>query len=340
VATFDNFVNPIAYFRPIYVALDSALREPAMSEIINANPSLLVFPDVPVPQSDTLAVYFQYVSLHNQLSITGASTTDTIFSIVSVPIGQTLFPGQICSVEVAFTPQNRFTYNRRLTLSTNEGCSYVLLEGTGLAAFPYFLPGLHNFHAVHHATSDTQAVNFCNGGNFGVNILSAINSPPRYFITSFPDTTIPPLTQVTMDVAFVPLEHGLFRDTLFVVTDAILRDTVSLFVVGEGGFMPAAPSQITIVCDSHNVTLNWRVVDMTAWGTPMSVIGYNVYVSDNPSGVFEFLAWTEEPTITVPFGQPPPSQEFYYIEAVGEDTRYSISETPESPPPASQEQQP
>ncbi len=337
VATFDNFVNPIEFFRPLYVALDSSLREPVMPEIINANPSPLIFPDVPVPESETLALYFQNVSLHNQLTIMGASTTDTIFSIVSVPIGQTLFPGQICSVEVAFTPQNRLTYTRRLTLSTDEGCSYVFLEGTGLAAFPYFYPGLHNFEAVHHATSDTQSVNFCNGGSFGVNILSVINSPPHYFITSYPDTTIPPLTQVTMDVAFVPLEYGLFPDTVFVVTDAVLRDTVSLFVVGEGGFFPAAPSQITITCDSIEVTLDWPMVETTAWGTPMSVIGYNIYTADSPTGPFRFLAWTVEPMITVPLGEPPPTQEFYYIQAVSEDTGSTISETPELPPPTSQE---
>jgi hypothetical protein len=339
VATFDNFVNPIEFFRPMYIALDSALQEPAMQDILHADPSPLIFPGVPIYESDTLTLYFQNVSLYNVLTINGASTTDTIFTVLSVPIGQTLYPGQICSLTVVFSPQHRFTYSRRLTLSTDEGCCYVMLEGAGLAAYPYFSPGLCDFHAVHHDSSDTLTVNFSNAGNCGVNILSAIHKPPHYFITSYPDTTIPPLSRAPVDITFVPLEYGLFRDTVYVVTNAVLRDTVPLYVVGEGGFIPAAPS-VNILYDPNGVTLGWEIVDETVWGNPMLVTRYNVYIADSLGGVFQFYGSSAATTITIPFGEPPPVQGFYYIEAMGEDTVYAVSETPEFPSPITQEPAP
>ena len=315
--TFDNFSNALTYYRPAYQALLQALEYPAMVFLLNVTPSSLQFPGIRALETDTLSIVFQNRSHTDTLLIQDVYVNNSAFSVFSAPIGISLVPSQPCSVQVVFQPQNVFSYSGILTFSTDQGCSHVVLHGTGLGAVAYLSPSSVNFYAVPINMGLVARAYLRNGGNYQMQLMSVIDSPPHFLCNASPDNPIAPFGQYLLNLTFLPLENGLFRDTLYIVTDAFNSDTLMLKVQGEGGYLPAAPQHMTIAIEESHITLTWNRVTITQWGSPMTVNAYSVYYTENLMDRFRYLAETSDTTLTFSIGFPFPVKNFYQVRAQG-----------------------
>ena len=318
VATFDNFTNAIEYYKPAYLALELALEEPPMANLISPDPSLLLFPQIPVNESDTMTVYFTNISISDTLFVQNASTNSDIFTVVSAPENDTLHPAAQCSVIVAFCPQQAFNYQQKLTLSTGEGCSYVPMIGGGLGSQAALMPPFWNFGPVGVDKSDSIKVYLRNLGNYPMHLLSLVDSPPHFLFREPSDSTIPPGAQSSFNLVFYPLQDGLFADTLWVISDAVLYDTLAFPVQGEGGFHPAAPEHLIISREGPEVFLSWEEVTKTIYGTPVHIEGYAIYFADSLSDSFQLKERIPEIEFTFPLENPEIPRQFYQIRAYGD----------------------
>ena len=315
--TFDNFSHAITYYQPAYQALLQALDYPPIVYLLNVSPSSLQFPNIRALETDTMSIVFQNRSHTDILLVQDVYVNNSVFSIFSAPIGMNLNPGQPCSVQVVFNPLNAFIYNGILTFSTDQGCSHVVLQGTGLGAIAYLTPNSVNFYAIPANMGLVTRVYLRNGGNYSMQLISVIDSPPHFLCSASPDSPIVPFGQLLMNLTFLPLEDGFYQDTLFVITDAFNADTLLLRVQGEGGFQPAAPQHITISKEESHITLYWNQVHTTQWGSPMTVGAYSIYCAETLMDRFQFLAETSDTTFTFSIGFPTPIKSFYQVRAQG-----------------------
>jgi hypothetical protein len=319
VATFDNFSNAILYYLPAYEALLLAMAEPPMSQVITVTPSPAAFPGVVVGESDTLLVYFQNTSDSLQFQVQDAFTNNQIFEVVSIPAEITLYPGDQCSVTVAFNPQAVYFYHNRLTLSTTEGCSYVEITGNGLGGMASIFPPVANFGAIPPDQTDTTSVLLRNAGNYLMHLLVLVDCPPHFHFLAPHDSLIDPGASLPLEIVFVPNGEGLFQGTLYVVTDAVIGDTIELYARGEGGFLPAAPAELSITKEDQDYHLTWRPVETTVYGSPIDVDGYSVYYTTTLADSFRYLDWTPEPDFFTRPEDPYTQKLFYQVRAVVEE---------------------
>jgi hypothetical protein len=279
--TFDNFTNAIQYFRPAYQALLLAMAETPMSELMTGSPSPLAFPDRLVYDTDTLSAFFQNISTSQALLIQGAYADNQIFSVISAPIGTTLYPGQQCSVKVAFHPLNAQYYQRILTLSTDIGCSHLELRGTGLGGVAEMVPPAFDFGRVDISSVGYATVYLRNAGNYPMRMLTLIQDPPHFYFLNFPDSTIQPGGQVPLEILFLPIEIGSYVGNLFVVTDTYSNDTLSYIVRGEGAILTE------LFVDDFSQDLGWTGYGGPGeWnrGIPMGGLGDDEHGGPDPVG--------------------------------------------------------
>ena len=249
--TFDNYVHAIDYYRPAFQALGFAMSGTPMSQLVTASPYPLVYPEVMVYDSDTLFAYFHNISLTQNLSVEDVYTDGVVFSVAWAPLGTILYPGSQCSVQVVFHPQDAGDFQRILTFSTDVGCSHLELEGTGLGGVGELDPPLVDFGPVSFNRRQASTVHLRNTGNFPMNLVSLIDSPPHFFFTNFPEIPIQPNQQITLELLFIPWGIGIFCDTMYVVTDTYSSDTLSLMVQGEGAVLAE------IFFDDFSQDLGW-----------------------------------------------------------------------------------
>jgi hypothetical protein len=314
--TFSNFYNALAYYRPAFQSLMLAMTYPPMVDAIDVYPPTLHFPSIPVLETDTLSLRFQNHSPTDTLLVQNVFCDSIAFSIIYVPVGMVLNPGQQCSVQVVFHPQNILSYQKILTFSTNQGCRYVELQGTGLGAIAFLFPPYLNFNAIPTIMGAFARTSLQNIGNFPMRLVSVVDSPPHFLCSwESPDSIILPFGQLPLNVVFLPQTFGLFQDTLYVITNAFSTDTLMLRVRGEGGFMPAAPTHLTISKHNSHVILTWNGVHQTFWGSPMTASAYSIYFAASPVDSFRFLAQIPDTTFAFSVGFPEPNTCFYQVRA-------------------------
>ena len=322
--TFDNFVNAILYYRPAFQALELAMGELPMAELVSHHPPVLNFPQLPVFDSDTLSMFVENISPSSDLVVQGASTNSSAFSVVWAPSNQVLHPGEMCSVAVAFNPQEASIYDQVLALTTNEGCSYAPLTGTGLGAFAVLVPSMINFGPVPVDSSAALPVYIRNVGTYVMHLQSITPSPP-HFLTSPPtDSTCLPGQQIRFLVSYFPLENGFHQDTIRIITDAFVNDTLSLRVQGEGGVLPASPEDLRIVTQGSEIRLSWKEVSATAYGSPIHVDGYAVYSSSSPIDSFRLTDRTSLTEYVLHLQPPEAPQKYYQVRAYMEAARITV----------------
>jgi len=319
--TFDNFANALLYYRPAFEALELAMAQIPMSELVSHHPPVLNFPDLPVFDSDTLSVFFENISSSSELVVQGASTNDPAFSVVWAPANQVLQAGEMCSVSVAFNPLAAIVYDQVLTLITDEGCNYAPMTGTGLGASAVLVPPTLNFGPVPIDSSFSLPVYIRNVGTYVMHLLS-INPRPPHFLTSPPtDSTCMPGQQIRFMVSYFPLEEGFHQDTIQVITDAFCNDTLSLRVQGEGGILPASPEDLCILKSGAEVRLSWKEVSTTAYGSPIHVDGYSVFSASSPADTFRQIDRTALTEYVLHLQLPEPPQTYYQVRAYSEAVR-------------------
>ena len=279
--TFDNYTHAFDYYRPAYQALGSALIRTPMSHLVVGSPYPLIYPNVMVYDSDTLFAFFQNISLTENLSIQDAYADGAVFSVAWAPLGTILYPGAQCSVQVVFHPQDAGNFQRILTFSTDVGCSYLELEGTGLGGVGELEPPMLDFGPVSFNQSQISTVYLVNTGNFPMQLLSLIDTPPHFFFLDFPyHVAILPGQRIPLQVLFMPLESGQYGDSIFVVTDTYSLDTLTLVVSGEGAVLAE------IFFDDFSEDLGWTGYGGTGeWtrGSPRGGLGDDNYGGPDPT---------------------------------------------------------
>ena len=277
--TFNNFTNVLLYFGPAYQALEQAMLQVHMDELVSSSPSSLVFPNIIVYDTDTLWVNFFNDSPSQSLDIVDVYADDNIFSVNSAPIGTVLYPGQQCSVSVVFHPANALNYHRILTLSTDIGCSHVELIGTGLGGVAGLVPSVFNFGPVDIHDVGLTTIQLRNVGNYPMNLLSLTNAPPHFFFMNFPTDTILPSNSVPLEVIFLPSEIGTFIDTMYLTVNTYSNDTLSLIIEGEAAVLTE------IFFDDFSQDLGWTGYGGEGeWtrGAPMGGLGDDEYGGPDP----------------------------------------------------------
>jgi hypothetical protein len=251
--TFENFANAIAYFIPAFEALNEALLDVPLAEIVSAAPDPLQFPQTMVYGTSTLRMRFRNESLTDYLTLMDVHSGDQIFSVAGAPIGTVLPPGRQCWVTIDFNPQDAFNYHRILTFSTNAGCRHAELVGTGLGGVAVLSPSSFDFGPVDSTQTDTTTVYLQNVGNFPLLLTGLIDAPPHFSFVpiALPDTLLTPNQRIPLHVVFNPMELGMYMDTMYVILNTYANDTLALEVKGQGAVV------VSIFADDFSQDRGW-----------------------------------------------------------------------------------
>jgi hypothetical protein len=211
------------------------------------SPARLDFGEVAVGQRRDLPV-----TLRNEgtaaLSVTGLSTLNARFSIVS-PLGAfTLEPGGERNIVCRFSPVDPGAQNGSLTIASNNPTTpshRVELAGSGIVVLAPRLELSHStldFGSVSLAQSRTLAVTLRNGGNGPLLIQSLTVSGSGFSVVS-PSTPVGvgPGGEQLVSVRFAPLNTGPHNGAVTVATNDPQRPQVAVALSGNGVPATTAP---------------------------------------------------------------------------------------------------
>ena len=153
----------------------------------------------------------------------------------------TIPPGDSLQVEITFRPTDVGSYERDLTIRTDdpdEGEAAVQLIGTGRPVpAPHLTSseGIHDFGTVDIGSRDTWVLTLRNDGDADLVVTGILSSEENRFPVDPPvfPQTIPPSEDVEVTVQFVPSLHGLAEAQLTVRSNDPVGD-VSVALSGTG----------------------------------------------------------------------------------------------------------
>ena len=230
---------------------------------LTASPSTVPFGPVAIGASSTVPVVLRNDRPFN-LTLQGALTTGSGFSVSGAPFPLTLNPGQSVTLNVSFAPKSAGTVGGSLFVSSVA--LTVPLTGTGAGTTPTvgsltLAPTLVNFGNVKEGTTQTLPMTIRATGA-SVTVSSASSSSSQFVLqgASFPLTLVSGQS-LSFNVAFTPQSSGTVTGSLSFASDA--SDSQALAsVTGSGTATTPTPL---------NVNLSWNESSGAA--------GYNVYRS-------------------------------------------------------------
>jgi hypothetical protein len=313
VVTFANFQHALDYFRPAYQALLQALPLQPMFARVAPTPTSVNFGDLVIPDSASRTVAFQNILPDETIHVSGAFTSNSVFTLTNAPADIFLSPGQVCSLSVHFRPVDAITYYAALTLSTDSGCSSIGLQGSGLAPLAISSPDSVNFDTVELGVPDTISVLLRNPGYMDLNIYGFISCGLNARFLAPPDSLIPARTDDTLRIQFTPQSLVALTCSVAVVSNAFNADTAWVTVVGVGTATPLSVLGLTAHRSGNNMVLRWPPVTHTTRGLPLAANGYIVLAQSSLSDSVEVLADISDTIYTDFNAVPSHERRFYHV---------------------------
>ena len=147
-------------------------------------------------------------------------------------------------------------------------------------------------------------------------VIQGIFTSEDAFYTDFDpaDSLIEPGDSLELTVIFEPLIERMYDETLFIVSNAE-EDTVTVFLLGDGGAVPDSVENLVITLEYPDAVLSWDAVTTSVSGYPIQVDYYLIFFETDAYDEFEFLAYTAGTIYThsgvVQFAE----SQFYFVEA-------------------------
>ncbi len=182
------------------------------------------------------------------LSISGFSVTGDFSQTNNC--GNSLPPGQTCTVNVFFTPIARGTRNGTLTLNSNASgpAPKVALSGTGIGPLASVSPGSLSFAAqAVNTASPSKSLVLSNTGDATLHI-AAISASGDFTPTNTCGASLGAGAKCNVYVIFKPSVYGSRTGALAIADDAVggTTQTVTLSGTGLDYALSASPSSVTV----------------------------------------------------------------------------------------------
>jgi hypothetical protein len=214
--------------------------------ILTPNVTTLLFGNVAVGATATQSVVITNTGT-GAVSISAASITGGVFTVIGGNPSSSLAIGQSASVEVQFAPTVAGAANGMLTVTSNATNSTlsIPLTGGGGQAIASFNPPSVNFNNVPVGQTSTQNVTLSNTGNANLVITSVATPGAVIGVTmQAPPVTIPPNGAISFIVSFSPNSTSGISGSIKFVDNA--PDSPQFFVVtgsavGAGSTLSANP---------------------------------------------------------------------------------------------------
>lgn len=196
-------------------------------------PSGTVFPTQPSGTTGPV----QYVTVYNlgpkTITVTAATSSLTVFKVVSGTLPFTLQANQNETFQVQFTPASALTYNGKLTFTfTGASSQSVNLTGYGIntSAIPALSATSMTFNSqALGANGPSQTLTITNQGTASVK-LTAISITAPFTQTGFTTTTtIAAGKSFSMQLSYVPYQTGTQAGTLQLTYDVAPSNAVALW---------------------------------------------------------------------------------------------------------------
>lgn len=189
-----------------------------VSGSLSASPSALSFASQLVNTTSTDKV----------ITLTNTSLADvSIFSVIAdgdfastTTCGNTLIPGDKCTVSINFTPAAEGDRSGSLTVHTSAADSptVIALQATAVEANPLLAVDRTavDFQATNVGSSSTiEKVIVTNGGNTAVDIGAVTSSSPRFEVAgSCANASLQPAASCSIQITFTPLKAGQVAGTI------------------------------------------------------------------------------------------------------------------------------
>jgi hypothetical protein len=141
------------------------------------------------------------------VSISGATITGGVFTVVGGNPSSSLPVGQSATVQVQFTPTSMTPASGALIVTSDASDSSlsIALSGTGLEAVAAFSPTSLNFSNLPVGQSSTQTVTLSNSGNMNLSVTAAAVSGTGFTMSGITmPATVAPNQSTTFSVRFAP----------------------------------------------------------------------------------------------------------------------------------------
>jgi len=127
----------------------------------------------------------------------------------------------------------------------------------------------------------------------GLDFSVGSNCPPSFIIAPGEISTC------SLSVTFDPLDNGIHKDTILIITDAVNAQNgyLPIPLLGQQISTPATP-QITIIPDGIDARLIWNPITESILGCPVTITAYLAFYSPNPDGPYYFNGYASDTTYT------------------------------------------
>lgn len=244
------------------------------------------------------------------VTITAASTNNSVFKVSGVSLPATLAAGQSLPFSVTFSPIAAGSVNAALSFTSNAQTATITesLTGTGASQAGQLTvsPGTLSFGNVTLGSNATQASTLSATGA-AVTVSSAAMSNSQFSLSgaSFP-VTLNAGQSAEIYIVFTPTTSGTDSGTLTLNSNASTTKTTES-LTGAG------------VAPQYSVSLSWNA-------STSSVAGYNIYRGTSP-GSYTKINTTVDPNTAYTDGNVTSGMTYYYaataVTSSGQESTYS-----------------
>lgn len=210
------------------------------------------------------------------VTVNAASISGTGFTILGQSFPTTLNPTQSITLQIEFSPMSTGSASGQITVnsnSTSSSISIIALRGTGTAANPQLTisPGSLNFGSVALDVLTTKTLTLTSTGTSPLTVNSAMVSGAGFALLggSFP-IILNPNQSLTLQLRFLLTTEGAYSGQVTISSNSTSGGTSVVALSGTG------------TEETHEIDLSWDAPT----GSPVPVVGYNVYRSVGSSGAF------------------------------------------------------
>jgi len=188
---------------------------------------------------------------------------------------------------IRFSPDSAriFSDTLRMTFESPYNSITIPISGVGAGCYATLSSYSATFATTIEPTrSDSISVKLHVQGTIPLQNAHWIIIPPSlpYTVTPVTMPSVNPGDSATAWIHFLPTAPGTFTGQVGLVSTAVNEDTLRVNVTGNSAYVtPAAPGALTITKSGSDIVLNWSRVDTTISGVPVTVVGYNIYISTN-----------------------------------------------------------
>jgi Abnormal spindle-like microcephaly-assoc'd, ASPM-SPD-2-Hydin/Transmembrane protein 131-like N-terminal len=243
---------------------------PAVPAQMEATPDALSFANVPVGDTYTQTVRITNVS-EGVLQIKAITASSADFRVTGIMLPVVVAPGTGESFTISYQAKAEGRREGQIGIVTSSGDTALVLKVRAVAAAGQreltASEAAIDFEDIAIGSSTKKEVSLTNSGNRELRISGISVSGADFSVSGAGGVNLSPGQNITLDVNFAPKSAG--------------RKAGTLQVSGaEGGSLLEIPLAATGAASSQSqVKLNWEE-------SPVSVAGYAVYRSAEPSGPY------------------------------------------------------